>query len=403
MQKGINVLSLFDGMSCGQIALERAGIKVNQYFASEIDKYAIQVTQHNYPKTIQLGSVVDVCDMVLPDIDLLIGGSPCQGFSFAGKQLNFDDPRSKLFFEYVRILNQLRARNPNMFFLMENVRMKQESQNVISELLGVEPMIINSALVSAQNRKRLYWTNIPNVKQPGDRKIFLRDVLETEGIGVIKNHGALKEMNSKSMCLDASYYKGADNHGQRTMILEDKALTLTSTYRHNPSINDYLVKRNKQMVPVSEVVVIGQINSSQDGKVVAANGKAPCLVAGHNNQPKVALEHYLNEKELERSQVQYAGKIWKSGNRMGNMKFPNDPDKKAKTLTVVNTKGGRETNHVHDTYYYRKLTPIECERLQTAPDNYTAVVSNSQRYKMLGNGWTVEVAAHIFSYLPYVI
>ena len=153
----MKVLSLFDGMSCGQIALKKAGIPVTKYFASEIDKHAIKVTQENFPDTIQLGSVTDVTTDQVGEIDLLIGGSPCQGFSFAGKNLNFDDPRSKLFFEYVRLLKELKPK----YFLMENVRMSKKSQDIISEHLGVEPIVINSNLVSAQNRHRLYWTNIP--------------------------------------------------------------------------------------------------------------------------------------------------------------------------------------------------------------------------------------------------
>jgi len=159
------VLSLFDGMSCGQLALQRAGFKVDIYLASEIDKYAKQVTRKNFPRTIQLGDVCDVKGENLPPIDILLGGSPCQGFSFAGKQLNFEDPRSALFFEYVRILKETKPK----YFLLENVRMKQEYQDVISEHLGVKPVMINSSLVSAQNRVRLYWTNIPGIEQPSDK------------------------------------------------------------------------------------------------------------------------------------------------------------------------------------------------------------------------------------------
>ena len=169
----MNVLSLFDGMSCGQLALERAGIKVDNYYAAEIDKWAIQITQKNYPNTIQIGDVTEFDETTLPKIDLLIGGSPCQGFSFAGKQLNFDDPRSKLFFVYAYMLQALKPR----YFLLENVRMKQEYQDVITSYLGVEPIMINSALLSAQNRVRLYWTNIPNVEQPKDKGILFRDII----------------------------------------------------------------------------------------------------------------------------------------------------------------------------------------------------------------------------------
>ena len=184
------VLSLFDGMSCGQIALKELGIKIDKYFASEIDKHAIAQTQLNFPKTIQLGSVTEVKATDLPPIDLLIGGSPCQGFSFAGKQLNFSDPRSVLFFEYVRILKETREINPNVLFLLENVRMKRQFEAVISEQLGLQPVMINSALVSAQNRVRLYWTNIrtrkeglfselyTDIPQPKDKGLLLQDILE---------------------------------------------------------------------------------------------------------------------------------------------------------------------------------------------------------------------------------
>ena len=174
IQIKMNVLSLFDGMSCGQIALERAGVKVNNYYASEIDKYAIQITKKNYPNTIHVGDVTQLDSSTLPKIDLLLGGSPCQGFSAAGKKLNFNDPRSKLFFEFVRVLKETSPK----YFLLENVKMKKESLEIINKYLGVEPIEINSSLVSAQNRKRLYWTNILNLKQPQDRMINLDSILD---------------------------------------------------------------------------------------------------------------------------------------------------------------------------------------------------------------------------------
>ena len=174
--KTMNVLSLFDGMSCGQIALYNLGIKVDNYYSCEIDKHAINVTMSNFPNTIQLGDVTKVKGEDLPQIDLLIGGSPCQGFSFAGKQLNFNDPRSSLFFEYVRLLKET---NPK-YFLLENVKMKQEFQDVISDYLGVKPIMINSSLVSAQNRPRLYWTNIPNITKPEDKNVKLIDILDNK-------------------------------------------------------------------------------------------------------------------------------------------------------------------------------------------------------------------------------
>jgi DNA (cytosine-5)-methyltransferase 3A len=173
--EGLNILSLFDGMACGRLAAKRAGLKIDNYFASEIEPNAIMVANRNWPDIIQLGDVTKWREWDLPKIDLLIGGSPCQGFSQAGKQLNFDDPRSKLFFEYVRVLQVLQPK----YFLLENVKMKKEYQDVITEYLGVEPININSSLVSAQMRNRFYWTNIPSVTQPEDKGILLKDIIES--------------------------------------------------------------------------------------------------------------------------------------------------------------------------------------------------------------------------------
>ncbi len=192
---GINVLSLFDGMSCGQIALERVGIPVNKYFACEIKKHAINVTQKNYPNTIQLGDVTKVSVNDLPNIDLIIGGSPCQDFSRANsKQLGLSGEKSGLFYEYLRLLNEIKGKNPNILFLLENVRMKKEYQDIISSELGVEPIRINSSLVSGQLRDRFYWTNIPNVTQPEDKGIKLSDILD---------YGYVNRQ--KSLCLLESY------------------------------------------------------------------------------------------------------------------------------------------------------------------------------------------------------
>lgn len=178
MEKINSILSLFDGISCGQIALNRAGIKYDKYFASEIDKHAIKVTQTNWPATIQLGSVIDLKAENLPKIDLIFAGFCCQSFSSAGHGLGFEDPRGQLFFEFVRILKEVREKNPHVLFVAENVRMKKVHQDVISKHLGVEPILINSAKLSAQNRLRNYWTNIPNVVQPEDKGILLKDIIE---------------------------------------------------------------------------------------------------------------------------------------------------------------------------------------------------------------------------------
>lgn len=178
----MNVLSLFDGISVGQIALNRAGIKYDKYYASEIDVRAIKVTQHNYPNTIQLGSVIDIKSDSLPKIDLILGGSPCQGFSRVGKGLNFEDPRSKLFFEFVRLLSACKPR----FFLLENVKMKKEYRDIVSNYLKVDPILINSSLVSAQNRERYYWTNIKSVNQPNDKNIILNKTIKIRGHSYFK-------------------------------------------------------------------------------------------------------------------------------------------------------------------------------------------------------------------------
>ena len=230
----INVLSLFDGISCGHIALDKAGIPINKYYASEIDKYAIKVTNKNYPDTINLGDVTTVSgELFTEKIDLLIGGSPCQGFSQAGKMKNFDDPRSKLFWEYVRILQEVKPK----YFLLENVVMKQEWQDIISEALGVKPIMIDSSLTSAATRKRLYWTNIPGVGQPEDLGITFGDIRERDvqedsiyytdkGLDWIRRHenrtGKTLRIigdSDKMQMLEASMYKKYSS--QRFFGIED--------------------------------------------------------------------------------------------------------------------------------------------------------------------------------------
>ena len=312
----MNVLSLFDGMSCGQIALDKLGIKVDNYFASEIDKYAMKVALKNYPKTRHVGSVEFVNGSNFPKIDLLIGGSPCQGFSFAGKQLNFEDPRSKLFFEFVRVLKETKPK----YFFLENVKMKKEYQDIISEYLGCEPVIINSSLVSAQNRVRLYWTNIPNITQPKDKGVFIKDI---------------------------------------TLDDSDKIGAMRGRYIVDGKRQDYKMKTAGMTTQRIE------LRKDEKSNCITTVSKDNYLVKLFNTNP--------------------------SGNGMNGWVYHTN----AKSPTITTNKG--EGNKIsHDGVWYRKLTPIECERLQTVPDNYTDCVSNSQRYKMLGNGWTVDVIAHIF-------
>lgn len=334
----MRVLSLFDGMSCGRIALERIGITPEVYYASEIDKYATIVSEANYPDIVRLGDVTKWAewDIDWESIDLILAGSPCQGFSFAGKQLAFEDPRSALFFTFEDILATVRFYNPRVKFLLENVKMKKEHLDVISQRMGVDPVFINSALVSAQNRQRYYWCNWP-VTQPSDRGVVLSDILESEGEGHLKNHGKWKPKSDKSQYIDANYHKGADNHGQRTLILQ-------------------------------------RGRGNNPGGLRALDGKTPSLTSNswENNN------HLITGAEI----------------RTRGFETIQSPGKSYAITASANT-GGKAL--ITEGSRYRKLTPIECERLQTVPDNFTNHVSNTQRYKMLGNGWTVDVIAHILS------
>jgi DNA-cytosine methyltransferase len=355
----MNVLSLFDGMSCGRIALERCGFKIDKYYASEIDKYAIQVAKANYPDTVHLGDVTQVSGCEIPDrIDLLIGGSPCQGFSFAGRQLNFADPRSKLFFEYVRLLKELKPK----YFLLENVMMKQEYQDVITEQLGVKPIKINSNLVSAQNRKRLYWTNIPVSGLPEDKGVYLKDILE-EGF----------TDREKAHCIDANYFKGGN-------------------------LKSYFEKHRRQLIfdfDTTGLLLCGEADLKGHGynrRVYHPDGKAPTLAAasGGNLEPKIMITGGAFRGRYRVDGVRQDHKMQVSGLTRQELELRED----GKTNTLTTVQKDNVAVHLED-LKWRKLTPRECERLQTVPDDYTSCVSNTQRYRMLGNGWTVDVICHL--------
>lgn len=283
----MKVLSLFDGISCGMVALERAGIPVEEYYASEIDEHAITISKKNHKDIIRLGDVTNWKNWNVDwsKIDLLIGGSPCQGFSFAGKQLNFNDDRSKLFFVYVEILNHIKSVNPNVKFLLENVKMKKEWQEVISSYLGAEPVRINSNLVSAANRDRLYWTNF-DFEIPQDKGITFDDI----------------NLNSTDW--------------------------LSDTYI------DKVSKWKAQQDPLKNVTYIG------------TNSKLPCLTARGYNQS-------------------HSGMIL-----------------------------------ISDGQKYRYLSNNEAELAMTLPIDYTEGITDRERARTIGNGWTVDVIAHIFSFLP---
>ena len=319
MKNGINVLSLFDGLSCGNIALERAGVSVNSYFASEVDKYAIQIANKNYPEIIQLGDVLGVKGKDLPKIDLLIGGSPCQDLSFAGKGKGLKGDRSSLFYQYVRLLKECKPK----YFLLENVRMKQEYQDIISDLLGVQPIKINSALLSAQNRVRLYWTNIPNVTQPEDKGILLKDILldDAEEPMLSNIYGGFKE--------------------KKPRVHTDKSVTIRAASGGGaiPSI------KLKQHI---------------NNESVTKQGKSYALTASY-----------------------YKAVAW------------NSVQKKQRTMIPVELSDKKDPN-TYNGIKYRLLNPIEVERLQSIPSGYTSGVSNTQRYRMLGNSFTASIIAHLF-------
>jgi len=595
----MKVLSLFDGMSCGRIALDQLGISVEKYYASEIDKYAIQVSQANYPEIEQIGDICNLNPKDYQDVDLMLAGSPCQGFSFAGKQLAFDDPRSALFFEFIRLLKAIKPK----YFLLENVKMKKEFLDVITQqvsecyeaddvapefkdMLGnvtIKPHFINSSLLSAQSRQRYYWTNIPGIKQPEDRGIVLRDILETETDeqpvkDTERNQRHYRDEDEKSLCMTATMYKGAGNNGMtlvpqkpikvgmnveevkvrkhevdipglQTCILDhyakcgknkkeiakelnDKYSTVEHYFRklgsdffsipseeHWPQLKEILgittdkfdkqimefeyrdgvyestqrvysdqgksptlTASNKEQMIETKPKQVGVAHHENGkplpswggtNKVYGQHGKSPTVMAaagmGGNREPKVETKpkqvgvavdvngydclkrvyspdgksptvttcggghrepkvvtggafrgraYDKDGKRMDKNGVSVANKTKQMLELRQDSKsnaittvgkdsvvVENLPDK-SQTIKSQYYKSSRANFERQGTFHstgvqqedltWRKLTPLECERLQTVPDNYTNHVSNTQRYKMLGNGWTVEVIKHIF-------
>ena len=369
----MNVLSLFDGMSCGQIALHELGMKVDNYFASEIDRYAIAQTQLNFPNTIQLGDVRNVHASDLPKIDLLIGGSPCQGFSFAGKRLNFNDPRSVLFFEFLRILKECSEYNPDLLFLLENVRMKREYEMIISDALGLQPVCINSALVSAQNRVRLYWTNIrtrfvglfaeayTDIPLPEDKGVFLCDVLENT---VSDKYKISETVKNNLMEHKQRNKKAGRNFGMSVRFADEKS-------------NAVMVK-GKGMYDL----IIQRPRGDNNGGVFC--DKTPTLTSNAWEQNNLLLSREV--RQLNPSD--------ESNGRQ--------PYQQNRIYDVVGISPELCCSHAGFSpiiligRIIRRLTPTECARLQTIPK---WECSETQQYKMLGNGWTVDVIKHIFSFI----
>ena len=279
-KRPLNILSLFDGMSCARIALDRLGLQVNNYYACEIDKYAIQVSTANYPDIQQIGDITAIKADDYPNIDLLIGGSPCQGFSFAGKQLAFDDPRSKLFFEFVRVLREVKPK----YFLLENVRMKQEYQDVISEHLGVKPIKINSALFSAQSRNRFYWTNIPLNEIPEDRGIVLADILETNADEKYEISNAKKDRVLNTKRGKGFFYNK----------YTEKIGTVMAGYHKEPTDGSYI----KQLKPNHVGTAVDIKGHDSIKRVYSPNGKSPTLttMGGGHREPKISMGRVVNRR-----------------------------------------------------------------------------------------------------------
>ena len=506
------VLSLFDGISCGQEALKRAGIKPKLYLSSEIEKFPMFITRKNFPDTVQLGDVKNIFAKNLPKIDLILAGSPCQGFSFAGGQLAFDHPESKLFFEFTRILEECRVYNPDVKFLLENVKMKKDFEQVITNHVGVNPVHINSSLVSAQNRKRLYWAKFP-ITIPEDRGILLRDILEN-GVGdIVKNQGKTQHKANvdKASTLLARDYKGFGNQGMTGVRLSQP--------------NEILYEEPYVKLNGKETGCVGYVGNSpkQATRIYSVDGKSQCLSANGGGQggktglykiptePRVMIipqqvrvrkhdvdiellqhcllgalqnsekskqeiadelgdkfstvEHYfrkvgseyfcipseehwpqlktilnitteffdkaLTEFEEREGRYDMAERVYNpdykaptviassvakvlTTNRVGTIKDGGQGNRiysaEGKGISISAQSGGTAGNGnmlVSDPPTYRRLTVKECSRLQTFNDDYLEdcyddkgkPISNSQKYKALGNGWTIEVIAGIFKNL----
>ena len=355
---GYNILSLFDGISCGRVALERANICIDKYYSSEIDKYAIKISQNNYPGIIQLGDITKWKEWAIDwkSIKILFAGFCCQSWSIAGKQLGDKDPRGQLMWVMIDILHHIQKVNPNVIFLFENVKMKKEFMDYVNKAIGVEPILIDSALVSAQTRKRNYWTNIPNITQPEDKHIYLKDIIE---------HGLVDR--DKSLCIDANYFKGGN-------------------------LVQYFEKHRRQLV-FDEPVQVAHIKSnSQGSRIYSTNGKSVCLKAlGGGWGAKTGLIACVSERG-RRLTPDGTKRDDKNGKIVRGYEIVDF--NKSSCLSTVS----KDTYLVED-LVIRKLSPMECERLQTLKDGYTEGVSNSQRYKCLGNGWTVDVISHILSFI----
>jgi len=359
--KGINVLSLFDGISCGQVALERAGIKVNKYFASEIDEKAIKITMKNYPKTIQMGDVKKLNNHNFPAserMDLLIGGSPCQSFSNAGKRTGFKG-KGELFWEFTELLHEVQPK----YFLLENVKMKKEWSDIITKELGVEPIEIDSALVSAQQRRRLYWTNLPNISQPKDKKIYLKDILGIK----------LKESEDK-ICMTKSNF---NVKVRKNYIDKKKLCKYIRSFKRNKTLKQIAFFCN---IPLTKVERWFRLDDSFAIPDEHSWFKLKlCLDIKSEKWDKE-----ITEFEIKKNNFDMAKRIYHI---------------KGKHPTLTTLTGGHQRKTITDGKEMFYLNPEQVEELQTLPRGYTKGLSDNQRFKVIGNGWTVDVIAHLFKAL----
>ena len=401
MGRGIKVVSLFDGISCGRVALDRLGIAVSDYEAFEINKFAKSISRYNYPDIRQHGDVLDADFSKFTGYDLVMGGSPCTFWSIAktNREVDKDGIGWKLFMRFVEAVRIIRPR----FFLYENVAsMPNSIKEYISEELGCQPVLINSALVSAQNRKRLYWTNITGIAQPADKGILLRDILESGLVG-----------REKSYCIDACYYKGG-NHtrplsqsGKRRMVYEpialaDKSQTILATLHKENALS--MLKRGKTGLFVAEEVGAALRTRADE------TGSYKRLEVRNDNKLNSLTTVQTDSVVCSPVRVGQCNDNSGQGNRIYSVH--------GKTVTLMGNGGGRgaktglyRIDLPDGNYYVRKLTPIEAERCQTLPDNYTAMgiddkgrtvkTSSTQRYKGVGNGWTVDVISHILSHAGF--
>lgn len=375
-------------MSCGQIALRELGVPIERYYASEIDKHAIKQTQLNFPETIQLGDVERWREWNIEwsEIDLLLAGSPCQGFSLAGKMLGHDDPRSRLYWVFLDILHHVQKLNPNAKYLLENVRMRPADEVRINESLGIRPVVINSALVSAQNRVRLYWSDIrtksegiwseqlTDIPQPADRGIYIGDILDDE--------------------VDEKYY-------MRNLSLNEEALESIATTQEGKASS--VVKLDKKLKPkaqqdkASRLTAGGHSGGNHSDMDILAI-RDPWLRKNFRRQSDKACSllscSYKGARANGMSVVPGTWRTHKDGQG-----FRSTAGGKAPCIPARARNDGSGQTVAKIGYMLRRLTPTECARLQTIPDWYKWCCSDTQAYKMLGNGWTVEVIKHILSHI----